>query len=163
MQIVKNTVVSIHYTLKSINEVLIQDTRAYSPEYYLHGAGNILPGLEEALNGKHAGDEVNVVIHPSEAFGPKEEDRVLQLCNAELPDILNLEAGELVLLADGREGVLIEGNSEYSIVDTNHPLAGESLVYQLQVMEVRPATEEEIAAGSPLLEVRACSGATGSC
>jgi FKBP-type peptidyl-prolyl cis-trans isomerase SlyD len=163
MQIVKNTVVSIHYTLRSINEVLIQDTRAYSPEYYLHGAGNILPGLEKALNGKKVGDEVNVVIHPSEAFGPKEEDLVLQLSNVELPDILNLEAGELVLLADGREGVLIEKNSEYSIVDTNHPLAGESLVYQLQVMEVRPATEEEIEIGSPLPVAKACCGATGCC
>lgn len=163
MQIETNTVVGIHYTLKSIHEDLIQDTRAYSPEYYLHGAGNILPALERALNGKQAGDAVGVLIPPSEAFGLKEDDLVLRINHDELPDLVNLGTGELVLLADGREGILIEKNAEYSIVDTNHPLAGESLVYQLQVVEVRPATEEEVEAGSPFPDVRGCSGASGCC
>lgn len=163
MKIVKNTVVSIHYTLKSINDVLIQDTRAYSPEYYLHGAGTILPGLEEGLNGKQVGDDVEVILQPSEAFGQKEDSLVLRVYNAELSDLENLEEGELILLSDGREGVLLQKNTEFSLVDTNHPLAGETLVYTITILEVRPATEEEIETGGSLIEVKACSGASGCC
>lgn len=163
MQIEKNKVVAIHYTLESINQDLIQDTRAYYPEYYLHGAGNILHALEEALNGKQAGDAVGVLIPPSEAFGLKEDALVLRINHDEFPDLVNLGTGELVLLADGREGILIEKNADFSIVDTNHPLAGESLVYQLEVMEVRPATEEEVEAGCPFPGVRCCSGSSGCC
>jgi len=163
MQVQKNTVVSIHYTLKSIEDVLIQDTAGYSPEIYLHGAGNILAGLEEALNGKCSGDEVEVLIQPSEAFGPREDNLVIQISNADLPDIDDLQLGDFIQIPDGCEAVLLEKNHDFAVVDTNHPLAGETLVYQLRIMEVRPAREEEILAGTPLAAVSACSGAEGCC
>lgn len=163
MQVQKNTVVSIHYTLKSMEDVLIQDTTGYAPECYLHGAGNILVGLEEALNGKRSGDEVEIIIQASEAFGSREDKLVIQISNADLPDIDDLHPGDLIQIPDGCEAVLLEKNQDFAVVDTNHPLAGETLVYQLRIMEVRPAREEEIQAGTPLLTVSACSGAEGCC
>jgi FKBP-type peptidyl-prolyl cis-trans isomerase SlyD len=78
MQVQNHTVVSIHYTLKNTDDVLIQDTTGYSPESYLHGAGNILAGLEQALTGKQAGEELEVIINYSEAFGPVEEDLIIE-------------------------------------------------------------------------------------
>lgn len=163
MQVIKNTVVSIHYTLKSIDDVLIQDTTGYSPETYLHGAGNILAGLEEALNGKRSGDQVEVLIQPSEAFGLREDNLLIQISNEELPDLSDLQSGDFIQMPDGREGVLLEKNIDFSVVDTNHPLAGERLVYNLRIVDIRSATEDEIQAGTPLTEAKSCSGAEGCC
>jgi FKBP-type peptidyl-prolyl cis-trans isomerase SlyD len=163
MQVQNHTVVSIHYTLKNTDDVLIQDTTGYSPESYLHGAGNILAGLEQALTGKQAGEELEVIINYSEAFGPIEEDLIIELSNQEIPGINDLQPGDYIGLPDGREGVLMEKNADFSILDTNHPLAGEALVYNLKIVEVRPATLEEIQAGTPIAEVKACSGEEGCC
>jgi FKBP-type peptidyl-prolyl cis-trans isomerase SlyD len=163
MQVQNHTVVSIHYTLKNSDDVLIQDTTGYSPESYLHGAGNILAGLEQALTGKQAGEELEVIINYSEAFGPIEEDLIIELSNQEIPGINDLQPGDYIGLPDGREGVLMEKNADFSILDTNHPLAGEALVYNLKIVEVRPATLEEIQAGTPIAEVKACSGEEGCC
>jgi FKBP-type peptidyl-prolyl cis-trans isomerase SlyD len=163
MQVQNHTVVSIHYTLKNTDDVLIQDTTGYSPESYLHGAGNILAGLEQALTGKQAGEELEVIINYSEAFGSVEEDLIIELSNQEIPGINDLQPGDYIGLPDGREGVLMEKNADFSILDTNHPLAGEALVYNLKIVEVRPATLEEIQAGTPIAEVKACSGEEGCC
>lgn len=163
MQVQNNSVVSIHYTLKSTDDVLIQDTTDYSPESYLHGAGNILAGLEEALTGKQSGDELEVIINYPEAFGPVDEELIIELSNGDIPGIDDLEPGDFIGLADGREGVLIEKNAEFSVLDTNHPLAGEVLVYNLRIVEVRPASFQEIQAGTPMAEVKACSGKEGCC
>ena len=163
MQVQNHTVVSIHYTLKNTDDVLIQDTTGYSPESYLHGAGNILAGLEQALTGKQAGEELEVIINYSEAFGPIEEDLIIELSNQEIPGINDLQPGDYIGLPDGLEGVLMEKNADFSILDTNHPLAGEALVYNLKIVEVRPATLEEIQAGTPIAEVKACSGEEGCC
>jgi FKBP-type peptidyl-prolyl cis-trans isomerase SlyD len=163
MQVQNHTVVSIHYTLKNTDDVLIKDTTGYSPESYLHGAGNILAGLEQALTGKQAGDELEVIINYSEAFGPVEEGLIIELSNQEIPGINDLQPGDYIGLPDGREGVLMEKNADFSILDTNHPLAGEALVYNLKIVEVRPATLEEIQAGTQIAEVKACSGEEGCC
>ena len=163
IQVQKNTVVSIHYTLKNIEDVLIQDTTGYSPESYLHGAGNILAGLEEALNGKQSGDELEVMINYPEAFGPVDEELIIELSNEDIPGIDDLEPGDYIGLPDGREGVLTHKHADSSVLDTNHPLAGEVLVYNLRIVEVRPATLEEIQAGTPMAEVKACSGQDGCC
>lgn len=163
MQVQNHTVVSIHYTLKNTEDVLIQDTSGYSPESYLHGAGNILAGLEEALTGKQSGDELEVMINYPEAFGPVDEELIIELSNEEIPGIDDLQPGDFIGLPDGREGVLVEKHDDFSVLDTNHPLAGEVLVYNLKIVDVRPATLEEIQAGTPMAEVKACSGEEGCC
>ena len=163
MQVQNQTVVSIHYTLKNSDDILIQDTTGYSPESYLHGAGNILAKLEEALTGKQSGEELEVIVNYSEAFGPIEEHLIIELSNEDIPGINDLQPGDFIGLPDGREGVLTEKNADFSILDTNHPLAGESLVYNLKIVDVRPATLEEIQAGTPMAEVKACSGEEGCC
>lgn len=163
MQVQKNTVVSIHYTLKNSEDVLLQDTTGYSPESYLHGAGNILAGLEEALTGRQSGDELEVIINYPEAFGPIDETMILEISNEDIPGIDELQTGDFIGLPDGREGILTEKNTDFSVLDTNHPLAGELLVYNLRIVEVRPATLEEIQAGTPIVIVEACSGKEGCC
>jgi len=163
MQVQNQTVVSIHYTLKNTDDVLIQDTTGYSPESYLHGAGNILAGLEEALAGKHSGDELEVMINYPEAFGPVDEELFIELSNEDIPGIDDLQPGDYIGLPDGREGVLVEKHADFSVLDTNHPLAGEVLVYNLKIVDVRPATSEEIQAGTPMAELKACSGKEGCC
>lgn len=163
MRVEKNTVVSIHYTLKNTDEVLIQDTAGYSPESYFHGAGNILAGLEEALTGKQSGDELEVIINFPEAFGPIDEDLIIEVSNKDIPGIDDLQTGDYIALPDGREGILTEKYADFSVLDTNHPLAGEVLVYNLSIIEVRSATLEEIQAGTPLSAVKACSGEEGCC
>ncbi len=163
MQVHKDTVVSIHYTLKNSDDVLIQDTTGYSPESYLHGAGNILAALEEALTGRQSGDELEVIINCPEAFGTIDENLIIEISNQDIPGIDDLQSGDYIGLPDGREGILIEKGADYSVLDTNHPLAGELLVYNLKIVEVRPASLEEIQAGIPIVELNACSGKEGCC
>jgi FKBP-type peptidyl-prolyl cis-trans isomerase SlyD len=163
MQVHKDAVVSIHYTLKNSDDVLIQDTTGYSPESYLHGAGNILSGLEDALTGKQAGDELEVIINYPEAFGPIDENLIIEISNQDIPGIDDLQIGDYIGLPDGREGILTEKGADCSVLDTNHPLAGELLVYNLRIVEVRHATLEEIQAGIPIVEAKACSGKEGCC
>ena len=163
MQVQKNTIVSIHYTLKNIDDVQIQDTTGYSPESYLHGAGNILAGLEEALTGKQSGDELEVMINYPEAFGPIDENLIIEVRNQDIPGIEDLQTGDYIALPDGPEGIITEKNADFSVLDTNHPLAGEVLVYNLRIVEVRPATLEEIQVGTPIGGVKACSGQEGCC
>lgn len=163
MLVQNHTVVSIHYTLKNSDDVLIQDTTGYSPESYLHGAGNILAGLEEALTGKQPGEALEVIMSYSEAFGPVQEDLIIEFSNKDIPGIDDLQSGDFIGLSDGREGVLVEKHADFSVLDTNHPLAGEVLVYNLKIVDVRAATLEEIQAGTPMAEVKACSGQEGCC
>jgi FKBP-type peptidyl-prolyl cis-trans isomerase SlyD len=163
IQVQKNTVVSIHYTLKNSDDILIQDTSGYSPESYLHGAGNILARLEEALTGKQSGDELEVLINYPEAFGPVDENLIIEVSNQDIPGIEDLQPGDFIGLPDGSEGILTEKHADFSVLDTNHPLAGEALVYNLRIVEVRPATLEEIQAGTPQVEAKACSGQEGCC
>jgi FKBP-type peptidyl-prolyl cis-trans isomerase SlyD len=163
MLVQNHTVVSIHYSLKNSDDVLIQDTTGYSPESYLHGEGNILAKLEEALTGKQPGEELEVRINYSEAFGPVQKDLIIELNNKDIPEIDDLQPGDFIALPDGREGVLVEKHADFSVLDTNHPLAGEGLVYNLKIVDVRPATLEEIQAGTPMAEVKACSGQEGCC
>lgn len=163
MQVENHTVVSIHYTLKNTEGFLIQDTTGYSPESYLHGAGNIIAVLEEALTGKQSGDELEVIIDYPEAFGPIDENLIIEISNQEIQGIDELQTGDYIGLPDGREGILTEKGADFSVMDTNHPLAGEILVYNLKIIDVRPATLEEIQAGIPILGVKSCSGKEGCC
>ncbi|MBX2801543.1 MAG: peptidylprolyl isomerase [Myxococcales bacterium] len=152
MTIENGKVVSIHYTLKSSSGETLDSSQGQEPLSYLHGAGNIVPGLEKALTGKDKGDAFDTVVPPAEGYGerdgePEEVPRAMFPDDAELSEGMMFKAetqdGQMVILWIDR----IEGDSVY--VDHNHPLAGHELHFAIQVVDIRDATEEEVSHGHP--------------
>lgn len=152
MQVANQKVTTIDYTLTDANgEVIDQSTDGEFA--YLHGHQNIIPGLENALEGKTAGDEVSVTIEPEQAYGER-DDRLLQSVPMDIfPDAGQVEVGSR-FQAEGPDGqpmvltVTDVGESEVQ-VDANHPLAGETLNFEVKVLDVRDAGEEELEHGHP--------------
>ncbi|MGB7386348.1 MAG: peptidylprolyl isomerase, partial [Pseudomonas neustonica] len=122
-----------------------------APLVYLQGAGNIIPGLEKALEGKQAGDAVNVTVEPAEAYGEFNAELIAVLGRNMFEGVDELEVG-MQFHASGPDGSMqivtikaLEGDEV--TVDGNHPLAGEQLTFDVKVVEVRDATEDEMAHG----------------
>lgn len=149
MQITDNTAVSIHYTLtNSVGETLDSSVGS-EPLVYLHGAGNIIPGLEDALTGKTPGDKFNVTIEPEQAYGEKHAE-MIQVVSKSLFGDMPVEVG-MQFQAEVNQGpgiitvVHVEGDEV--TIDGNHPLAGEALTFAVEIMDVREASSEELAHG----------------
>lgn len=153
MTIAPHRVVSLHYTLRDAKGTLLDDSRSReSPLEYLHGHDNIVAGLERALEGQSAGAELSVTLMPAEAYGMRDEALVQQVARSAFP-IDDLAVG-MRFQTQGDDGpeivtVLEVGDTQVT-VDTNHPLAGETLSYRVEVLEVREATRAELAKGHPL-------------
>jgi len=122
---------------------------------YLHGEDNIILGLEEALEGKKAGDTFAITISPDKGYGEYDEEEVDSIPLDEFAlDTSDLKVGEEIELwseedDDIFEATILEITDEYIKLDFNHPLAGKTLHYEVQVVEVREATEEELEMGVP--------------
>ncbi len=149
MQITDNTAVSFHYTLTNNSGEQLDSSIGSEPLLYLHGAGNIIPGLEAALLGKKAGDKLNVSIEPEHAYGLIDENMV-QVVSKKMFEGMDVEIG-MQFHADVSYGsgvitiTAIDGDDV--TIDGNHPLAGEHLNFDVEVVDVRPATADEIAHG----------------
>ncbi|MEQ1558326.1 MAG: peptidylprolyl isomerase [Methyloglobulus sp.] len=150
MQVTDNTAVSIHYTLTDDTGAEIDSTVGEEPLVYLHGKGNIISGLEKALNDKKVGDKFNVRIEPIDAYGEL-SDEMVQVVSKEMFDgIDTLEVG-MQFHADVNTGsgvitiTKIDGND--ITIDGNHPMAGQALNFDVEVVAVRPATKDEAAHG----------------
>lgn len=151
MQITKDKVVLINYTLKNDAGEIIDSSEGADPLAYLHGAENIIPGLENALEGKTTGDSLSVSIPPEEAYGSFDESKIQSV-----PKDMFDGAGEVTVGAQyhaaGPDGghitiTVTEVGEDSVTVDANHPLAGENLNFDVTVMEVREASSEELAHG----------------
>jgi FKBP-type peptidyl-prolyl cis-trans isomerase SlyD len=149
-KITANKVVSLSYTLRDDDGEVIDQSEDGSPLLYLHGAQNIVPGLEEQLEGVAEGESVNATVSPEKGYGPREAQEVPRNL---FPADAELAAGMQVVAHDdeGRQiPFFITGITEDTItVDPNHPLAGETLHFEVTVDSLRDATEEEIAHGHP--------------
>lgn len=149
MQVTDKTAVSIHYTLTNNNGEQLDSSRGDEPLMYLHGAGNIISGLETALTGKSVGDKFNVSIPPAEAYGELVPDMV-QVVSKKMFEGMDVEVG-MQFHADVSHGAGIitvtEINGDDVTIDGNHPLAGETLNFDVEVVDVRPATSDELAHG----------------
>ncbi|MBN8621483.1 MAG: peptidylprolyl isomerase [Anaerolineae bacterium] len=123
------------------------------PLEYLHGAENIVPGLEAALEGKKIGDRVQVTVAPADAYGEYDEDEVDEFDRDEIPGSENLEVGMIVEVEDEDgyiyEGTVVELTEGSVIVDFNHPLAGKTLNFDVTVTALREADPEELDHGHP--------------
>ena len=151
MTIAQHKVVTIHYKVfDSDSGELIDSSEDGEPMAYLHGAQNFIPGLEQALEGKSAGDKLEVIIPPAEAYGERSEDRVQQVPRAAFEKLDKVEPG-MTVTAQTEQGpvdlLVTEVGDELVTVDANHPLAGISLKFNVTVEAVRDASEDEIAHG----------------
>ncbi len=151
MQIAANKAVSIDYTLTNDAGEVIDSSAGGAPLVYLHGAGNIIVGLEKALLGKQAGDEVKVSVEPEEAYGEYSAELVATLNRSMFEGVDELEVG-MQFHASGPDGgmqivTIRELEGDDVIVDGNHPLAGQRLNFAVKVVNVRDASQEEVAHG----------------
>ena len=150
MQIAENMAVSIHYTLTNDDNEIIDSSIDSEPLVYLHGNGNIISGLEEALHGKAAGEKFTVRIAAEHAYGEFMEEAVQVISRDMFEGVDEIEVG-MQFQADVSSGpgaitvTHIEGDD--ITIDGNHPLAGVPLTFAVEIVEVRPATPEEISHG----------------
>jgi FKBP-type peptidyl-prolyl cis-trans isomerase SlyD len=151
MTIAENKVVSIHYKVADADSAeVIDSSEDGDPMTYLHGAQNIIPGLEQALEGKAVGDAVEVTIAPADAYGEYSADRVQQVPMEAFAEMEKVEPGMMVTAQTegGQVNLVVTDVDETTVtVDANHPLAGKSLTFDVTIEEVRDASEEEIAHG----------------
>lgn len=146
-------VVAIHFTMTDEQGEVLDTTEEDGPMPYLHGAENIVAGLEAALAGKKVGDKFTVTVPPEEGYGLHDGLPPQEVPRSEFPEDAELEPGmEFVAEAeDGSETPVwifdVEGDTV--LVDHNHPLADETLVFSVEVVSVRDATREEIEHGHP--------------
>lgn len=157
MSITAHQVVTLHYVLNDVlsdkSEQVLDDSRARNkPLEYLHGHDNIVLGLERALAGLKAGDEVTVMLLPEEAYGLRNEGLVQEVGRGSFGNA-DLTPGSR-FQTEGEAGpqivTVVSVAGDRVTVDTNHPLAGRTLSYQVKILEQREATRAELAKGHPL-------------
>lgn len=150
MQIVPEKVVHIHYTLKNAAGELLDKSSSGEPLGYLHGGGNIIPGLEDALAGKAAGDALSVEVAPEQGYGARDESLVQDVPRGAFEGVDAIEPG-MRFQAESEQGAriieVVAVAEDVVTVDGNHPLAGETLHFDVEVATVRDATAEELAHG----------------
>lgn len=160
MQVEVNTVVSIHYTLTNDEGQLLDSSRERAPLEYLHGHGNLIPGLEARLLGAAANENRKVRVPAVEAYGEREDAFMTEASTAQFPPEANVQEG-MQFQANTPQGVrvftVVSVEGEKVILDGNHPLAGMDLNFDVDVLEVRAATEEEVEHG----HVHAAGGCCG--
>ena len=150
MSIEDQKVVSFHYTLLDEAGELIESSRERDPMSYLHGAGNIIPGLEREMTGKKAGDEFSVTVAPKDAYGEKAEANIQRIPIKRLGKMPTPKPGQVLSLQthDGPVQVTVVKVGKFNVdVDASHPLAGQALTFEVTIEAVRDATEEEVSHG----------------
>lgn len=150
MKIAKDNVVSIAYQVRTKDGVLVDEATAVAPLEYLHGAGNLIKGLEDALVGRVAGDKFDVEVASNNAYGDYNDNLVQEVPKEVFVGVDDLEVG-MRFLADTEHGPVpveitaIDGDK--ITVDGNHMLAGQDLKFTVEIIDVREATEEELTHG----------------
>jgi FKBP-type peptidyl-prolyl cis-trans isomerase SlyD len=150
MQIAKHKVVSIDYTLTDDHNKIVDTSKGSEPLTYIHGTGNLIPGLEKALAGKSPGDALEVTIPPEEGYGVHDESLLEVLPRSKFTAEKEVQVGMQFYAEGGSEVQVItvvgvEGDSV--TIDGNHPLAGKTLNFAVKIVDVREATPEEVIHG----------------
>jgi len=151
MKIASNTVVTIHYTLKDDKGELIESSIGGDPMEYIHGVGNLIPGLESKLEGKEKGAKLSVVVPPEDGYGENDPELIETVEKAEFESMEDLSVGK-EFQYDDEDGnvfhVRVTGvDGDKVTVDGNHPLAGQTLAFEVEVLGVREASKEEVEHG----------------
>ena len=151
--ITDGTVVQFHYTLTTDDGTVVDTSQGSTPLAYLHGAGNIVPGLERQMTSHVVGDKFTAVVPPEEGYGPRQEMPPQPVPRSQFPADMEIAPG-MAFHAQGPNGeqiqVFVAGVEEDNVlVDINHPLAGATLNFEVEITDIRAASEEEIAHGHP--------------
>lgn len=150
MQIAPGKVVLFDYTLTGDDKQTIDTSEGGEPLGYIHGGGNIIGGLEKALEGKSAGDSLKVSIPPAEGYGEHDPEKVQVVPRSRIGGVPNLEEGmQLQATSGGHSHVvtIAKISGDEITLDSNHPLAGKTLHFDVTVRDVRNATPEELSHG----------------
>ena len=152
MAVADGLVVSLAYTLRLDDGEEIDSAASDDPLVYLHGAGNIIPGLEDALSGMKIGDVRSVSVSPVDAYGDIDEDAFELVPYDAFPADVDLEEGMGLSMVDNNTGqqmyaYISELRDDGALLDLNHPLAGETLHFTVEIVGLRRATTDEIAHG----------------
>lgn len=150
MKAAHGMVVSMHYTLTDDSGATLDSSHGGEPFNYLHGHGNIIPGLEKALDGVQAGFKSKVTVAPVEGYGEKNPEAIFEAPREHFPPDMKLELGARVF-ADGPNGqitlTVVKLTESGAVLDANHPLAGKTLHFDVEITKVRAATSEELEHG----------------
>lgn len=146
MKITKHTVAAIHYTLSDNSGKVLDSSEGRDPLYYLHGEGNLIPGMEEGLEGQETGAKLDLKISPEKGYGVRDEKLIQQVPRSAFGD-QPIEKGMQFHSNNGMVVTITNVGLENVTVDANHALAGVDLNFKVEVMEVRTATTDEIAHG----------------
>lgn len=150
MNVSENSVVTMHYTLTDPEGDIIDSSKDGEPLAYLHGHGNIIPGLEKQLEGKEAGESVVAEVPASEGYGERNPALVVEAQRSQFPEDVELKPG-MRFQAETPNGPRIAQitaiDGDKVTVDTNHPLAGVDLKFDVDVVNVREASQDEIEHG----------------
>lgn len=151
LMIGKNSVVSIHYTLKNEDGDVMDSSEGKPPLQYLHGNNNLIQGLEDELSGKTSGAKFDTTIPPENAYGERRDD-FIQVINKDMfQGVESIEPG-MTFVAQGEGGAqrqvrVTEVEGDDVTIDANHPMAGMTLHFEVEVVDVREGTEQEIEHG----------------
>lgn len=152
-QVADGTVVSFHYTLTKANGDVLDSSSGGDPMDYLHGGQNIVPGLERQMTGKKAGDKFAAVVAPAEGYGERQGPGPQPVPRSALGGMKDISPGDQFAAEAPNGDVMpvwvakVEGDTIY--MDRNHPLAGETLHFAIEVVSIREASAEEREHGHP--------------
>ena len=151
LMIGKHSVVSIHYTLKDDDGEIMDSSEGREPLAYLHGANNLIPGLEQELQGKAAGAKFQATIEPKDAYGEINADLKQTVSMQMFQGVDEIQPG-MSFIARGEGGQqrqvrVVEIDGDDVTIDANHPMAGQTLHFDVEVVEVREATAQELEHG----------------
>ena len=160
-------VVEMNYTLTNSKGDVIDSSKEKAPLAYIQGKQNIIPGLEKEMMGKKVGDSFKVTVAPEEGYGTRNEAMIQSVDKEQFgPEASNVEVGmKFQLEADDGQMLMvtaIEVRENEVVLDGNHPLAGETLTFDVEVVALRKATDEELEKNQIQKESKSCSG-TGCC
>ncbi|MGK2927212.1 MAG: FKBP-type peptidyl-prolyl cis-trans isomerase [Lysobacterales bacterium] len=150
MIVADKKVVYFHYTLSNAQGEELESTRERQPMTYLHGTRNIIPGLEKAMVGKVAGEQFQVTLEPADAYGEPKADNIQRIPAKHFRDAKQLQPGQRVSIRTRRgpvQATVVKVGRFNVDVDVNHPLAGQTLTFDIEIMGVRDATAEETSHG----------------
>lgn len=150
MQAEKDKVVSFHYRVSEEPGAQVEDSYGRDPMAFLFGHGSIIPGLEQAMAGRVAGDKFETVVAPEQAYGLRREDFVQRVPKKYFRDGEHLKPGMTTVLNtrdDQRSVTVVKVGSSVVDVDLNHPLAGKTLRFEVEITDVRDALEAELEHG----------------
>jgi FKBP-type peptidyl-prolyl cis-trans isomerase SlyD len=150
MQIANNTVVIIDYTLKDDDQSVLDTSQGQEPLSYIHGIGNLIPGLEKALAGKSEGDRVEVTIAPDEAYGERDDELLQAIPRERFERADEIQVG-MQFHTQSDEGMqvvtVVDVDGDNITIDGNHSLAGKTLHFDVRIVGVREASAEEVSHG----------------